>query len=128
VQRFSVRHSLKRRVIALATAYVIALSSLIASFAAAQAAVQIGTQPGLVLCHSEGAGADSSAPGQSDAKLCADCCTGCMMLTAALPPPPATGVVLVRVASATPHVMALDIVPHAATTKSHRSRAPPQPL
>jgi hypothetical protein len=122
------RHSLKRRIIALSAAYAVALSSLIASFAGAQAAAHIGTQPGFVLCHSESTGTDAPAPSDSDSKLCADCCIGCLMLTAAPPPPPATGVVLERVAITIVHTAAPDVVVPSATTSSNRSRAPPLPL
>jgi hypothetical protein len=129
VQKYFARHSLRRRVIALAAAYAIALSSLIANFAGAQAASDIVGQPGTVICHHDLDGQTDPSPGQTDSKLCAQCCIGCMMLSAALPPPPATGVALIRSASAAVHIIiAPDVVTGAAVTKSNRSRAPPLPL
>ncbi len=61
-----VGHSLRRRIIALAAAYAVVLSSLIASFAGAQAAAHIGPQPGFVLCHSESTAPDTPAPSDTD--------------------------------------------------------------
>jgi hypothetical protein len=128
VHKYFARHLLRRRVIALAAAYAIALSSLIASFAGAQAAASLTAQPGAVICHHDLDGQTEPSPGQTDGKLCADCCIGYMMLAAALPPPPATGVALIRAAGAAVHIVVPDAVTGAAVTKSNRSRAPPLPL
>src|ERR1700692_2410409 len=77
--------SLRRRVVALAAAYAIALSSLIGSFGAARAAAEAATLPGAILCHSDVAGQSTPAPDESNGKICINsCCTGCLMLTAAL--------------------------------------------
>ncbi len=110
---------------ALAAAYVIALTSLVSSLVAARAAAETVAQPLGILCHSETVeGADFPAD-QDNNRLCVDCCVGCLMPLAALPPPPAVEVasptaVSQRIALVSPIVLSL-----ASKAKSHRSRAPP---
>jgi hypothetical protein len=71
------RMSWSRRVIALATAYAIALSSLLASFGAAQVTAEAFAQPGGVLCHNTAADQPASHDG-TQGKICVDdCCLGC---------------------------------------------------
>ncbi len=114
---------LSRRLIALATAYAIALSGLMVSFGVARAAVSL---PGTITCHSD-AGTTGPAGSQPDGKLCdASCCTGCLMLVAALLPPPVTVAEAPRVAGRPLPLGAVITVGAAAHTSSHRSRAPPR--
>jgi hypothetical protein len=121
--------TLGRRIIALVAAYTIALSSLLASFTAARAAGEAAVAPLGVICHTLAIGQQGPSPSgdQSNGKICADCCcVGCLMLMAALPPPP------VKVAGATQspgkrlQPPAIAVLAAIAETKSHRSRAPPQ--
>jgi hypothetical protein len=119
---------LGRRIIALVAAYAIALSSLLASFTAARAAGEAAAAPGGVICHTLVIGQQAPSPSgdRTNGKLCVDnCCVGCLMLMAAVPPPP------VKVAGAPqsagkllqpPPIAVLAVRPE---TKSHRSRAPP---
>jgi hypothetical protein len=116
---------LRRRIVALAAAYAIALSSLIASFGAASAAAAAAAPDG-VICHTLAAGDEAPSSGDTNTKHCIDnCCIGCLMLMAAVPPPPA------KIAGA-PLSASQSIVPPqtivlvgALQTKDHRSRAPP---
>jgi hypothetical protein len=114
---------LSQRLIALATAYAIALSGLMVSFGVARAAVSL---PGTITCHSD-AGTTGPAGSQPDGKLCdGSCCTGCLMLVAALPPPPVKVAEAPRVAGRPLPLVAVITVGAAAHTSSHRSRAPPR--
>ena len=116
----------RRRLIALATAYLVALSGLIASFATARAAAEATFDPLGAICHHAPAGQSAPLGGRSNGNTCIDCCCfGCLMPLAALPPAPIT------LASA-PATVSHRIVPRAfvalggaRTAKSHRSRAPP---
>ena len=119
---------LQKRLIAFAAAYAIALSGLIASFGGAQmAAAAAGAQPDFVICHSDGGGDAAPDGGQTGGKTClSDCCTGCLIFSAALPQPPAT-------ASTIPQSAGERIAPAAAVVfvaspraRSYQSRAPPQ--
>jgi hypothetical protein len=122
VDKFFRRRLFQKRVIALAAAYTIALSGLIAGFAGAQTAA---TQPGGIICHTDIAGQPAPASDGGTDKICNDCCAGCLMLTAALPPPPVTGVAISP--SVSEHVvpLAITVLVSSPETKSHRSRAPP---
>jgi hypothetical protein len=123
---FSAERSLRQRVIALAAAYVIALSGLIASFTVASAVAGDIANPTGVICHNEGAGQQAPSPADHD-KLCVDCCTtGCMMLMAALPPPPAIAAAYVPSARTVDHPLTRAVLVNAPQTRSHRSRAPPR--
>jgi hypothetical protein len=127
VHRFFRKRLLQKRLIALAAAYAIALSGLIANFGGAQMAAAAAAQTGGIICHTDFAGNPAPSPDGGTSKTCLDdCCTGCLMLSAALPQPPATAIALLASAGE-------PIVPYAAAitiagpeTKSHRSRAPPQ--
>ncbi len=122
------RRPFGRRVIALAAAYAIALSSLIATFASARAAAEAAAAPdGAIICHTVVAGDEAPSPAdQTNSKHCVDnCCVGCLMLIAAVPPPPAKIVRAPLSASqsaAPPRHIALS---GGLETKDHRSRAPP---
>lgn len=121
-KRFAKR-LLGRRLIALATAYAIALSGLMVSFGVARAAVSL---PGTVTCHSD-AGTTAPAGSQPDGKLCdASCCTGCLMLVAALPPPPVNVAQAPRLSGRPLPLTAVITVGPATHSSSHRSRAPPR--
>jgi hypothetical protein len=113
------RMSWSRRVIALATAYAIALSGLLASFGAAQVAAEAFAQPGGILCHNTAADQPASHDG-TQGKICVDdCCLGWT-----LPPPPA---VFAHLQSSTEHVATLTsfTLVRKAGSHYHRSRAPP---
>jgi hypothetical protein len=123
VRKNLAKRALRQRVIAFAAAYAIALAGLIASFGAAQAAA---AWPGGIICHTDIAGESAPSPNGSSDKICADCCcTGCLMLTAALPPP-SSG--MVSPLSASERIAPLPILASISgpQAKSHRSRAPPQ--
>jgi hypothetical protein len=129
VDRFFRKRLLRKRIIALAAAYAIALSGLIASFGGAQMAAAAAAQPGII-CHTDFAGGSAPSPdgntGKTDSKTCIDdCCVGCLMLTAALPPPPVTAVVIPRSVSERVAPPAIAVLVSGPKTKSHRSRAPP---
>ena len=125
MRRFFLGRTIRRRAVALVAAYAIALASLLASFTAARAAMDANSPLG-VICHTIDTGQTAPAGGQDNGKACAEnCCIGCLMLTAALPPPPVkitgtpqTAGQLLR----PPAVSALAAKP---LTQSHRSRAPP---
>jgi hypothetical protein len=125
VRHFFLERTLRRRAVALIAAYAIALASLLASFTAARAAVDANSPLG-VICHTLNTGQTAPTGGQDNGKACAEnCCIGCLMLTAALPPPPAKIAGAPQTASEPlplPAIAALVIGPF---TKSHRSRAPP---
>ncbi|HUD85100.1 MAG TPA: hypothetical protein VMR17_01550 [Xanthobacteraceae bacterium] len=120
------RQTLRRRFVALAAAYAIAIASLVASFGAARAAAETAAIRGGVICHTIVGGQSSPATDETTGKICVDnCCVGCLMLLAALPPPP------LKVFGA-PQSVAQLLIPPAAVVlaagphgKSHRSRAPP---
>jgi hypothetical protein len=82
------KRPLRQRVIALAAAYTIALSSVIASFGAAQAAAEAIHQPDGVLCHNSVAVGQPAPPAdESNSKICVgSCCIGCLAMAAAVPP------------------------------------------
>ena len=57
------RRPLRRRIVALAAAYAIALSSLIATFASAKAAAEAAAAPdGAIICHTVVAGSETPSP------------------------------------------------------------------
>ena len=119
------RRRFRRRIIALAAAYAIALASLIASFGTARAAAEAASQPDAVLCH--GGAAERSAPASdgSNGKICIDaCCIGCLTMAATVPAPVAP--------AAVPHSLSQPFVPLArfiliggTDFNAHRSRGPP---
>lgn len=121
------RRSLRRRIIALAAAYVIALGGLFASRVGADmAAAAIGS--GTITCHSDAAGAPSPAHNDKNGNACIDCCcVGCAMLMAALPPPPIKAIGAPQSVARLLALPALAVVPAASPTRSHQSRAPPLP-
>ena len=118
---------LQKRFIALTAAYALVLAGLLANLSAAQMAASAATaQSDFVLCHSDGAGTPAPSPDGGTSKTCFDdCCTGCLMLSAALPQPPATAIALLSSAGEpiAPHDAAIAIA--GPETTSHQSRAPP---
>jgi hypothetical protein len=125
VRKYFARRPLRRRIVALAAAYTIALASLIASFGAASAAAAAAAPTGIV-CHTLAAGDAAPASGDTSTKHCIDnCCIGCLMLMAAVPPPPAkiTGAPLSASQTVSPPQNI--VLVGALQTKDHRSRAPP---
>jgi hypothetical protein len=126
VRKYFARRPLRRRIVALAAAYAIALASRIASFGAASAAAAAAAAPNVIICHTLAAGDEAPASGDTSTKHCIDnCCIGCLMHIVAVPPPPA------KIARA-PLSAGQSIAPPqnivlvgALETKDHRSRAPP---
>ena len=125
MRKYFARRPLRRRIVALAAAYAIALASLIASFGAASAAAAAAGPTGII-CHTLIAGDEAPSSGDTNTKHCIDnCCIGCLMLMAAVPPPPAkiTGAPLTTSQSiASPQNIVLS---GELESKDHRSRAPP---
>ena len=125
MRKYFARRPLRRRIVALAAAYAIALSSLIASFGAASAAAAAAAPNGII-CHTLVAGDEAPSSGDTNTKHCIDnCCIGCLMLMAAVPPPPAkiTGAPLAASQSIAPPQNI--VLVGGLETKDHRSRAPP---
>jgi hypothetical protein len=128
VRKYFARRPLRRRIVALAAAYAIALSSLIASFASASGAAEAASAPdGIIICHTVVVGDETPSPAdQTNSRHCVDnCCIGCLMLMAAVPPPPAK---IVRVPLSVSQTIAPPqniVLVGALETKDHRSRAPP---
>ena len=128
------KRSWQKRLVALAAAYAIALAGLIANFGGAQMAAAAAAQPGGIICHTDfadfaGGHAPSPAPSPDSGtnKTCIDdCCTGCLTLTAALPPAPANADAIPLSASVRIVPLAVAVFVSGPRTKSHRSRAPPQ--
>jgi hypothetical protein len=127
VQQHFAKRSVRRRLIALAAAYAIALASLLSSFGAARAAAAQASVPGGVICHTLFNGAAEPSPASSDNNaLCADCCcVGCLMLLAALPPAPTQFAAAPQSAGQRIALPATAVLVVAPDTTSHRSRAPP---
>ncbi|MGB6963709.1 MAG: hypothetical protein WBD90_04300 [Xanthobacteraceae bacterium] len=107
---------------ALAAAYAIALAGMAAAAAA---------QPGGTICHTDFAGGHAPSPAPSPDsgthKTCIDdCCTGCLTLTASLPPAPVNAGTIPPSASVRIVPLAVAVFVSTLRTKSHRARAPPQ--
>jgi hypothetical protein len=126
VRKHFARRPLQRRIVALAAAYAIALASLIASFGAASTAAAAAAAPNGIICHTLVAGDQAPIPGETNSKHCADnCCIGCLMLIAAMPPPPAKIIGAPLSASQTVTAPENIVLSGGLQTKDHRSRAPP---
>jgi hypothetical protein len=125
VRKYFARRPTRRRIVALAAAYAIALASLIASFGAASAAAEAAAAPSGVICHTLVAGDQAPSSGDTNNKHCIDnCCIGCPMLMAAVPPPAkiSSAPLSAGQSIAPPQNIVLIGGPE---TKDHRSRAPP---
>jgi hypothetical protein len=115
---------LRQRVIALTAAYAVALAGLIASLDLARTAATAAV-PGAIICHTD-TGDEAPAPGSHQGTHSADnCCVGCPMLTAALPPPPTKAVGAPESASQPLAAPQRIVLGSNFQTKDHRSRAPP---
>jgi len=123
VRKTLAKRALHRRIIALVAAYAIACASLMTGFAAVQATAP---QQDGVLCHSSDEVQPAPASNESNGKICVDysCCTGCLAMAAAVPPPIPT--------VAAPHSLSqrlvrfAHVVPASGTDFNvHRSRGPP---
>jgi peptidoglycan/LPS O-acetylase OafA/YrhL len=126
VRNLFTKRTMRRRFVALIAAYAIALSGLLANFTAAHAAIETANSPTGIICHT--LLTDQQAPAHdpgSDQACAANCCIGCLMLMAALPPPPATVTGAPHAAGVLLSLPAADAVAAVSETKSHRSRAPP---
>lgn len=120
-ERFAKR-SLLRRVVALTAAYAIALSSLIASFSAVRAAVADATSFGTVICQPTLLG--HTAP--TGVPIDCDSCLGCLVLLAAVPPPPTMAVTIEQAPGCLLPLPVKAELPFDPQTRSHQSRAPPR--
>jgi peptidoglycan/LPS O-acetylase OafA/YrhL len=128
VRNLFTERTLRRRFVALIAAYAIALSGLLANFTAARAAIETANSPTGIICHT--LQIDQQAPAHDeggDQACAANCCIGCLMLSAALPPPPATVIGTPQAAGVLLSLPAADAIVAGFETKSHRSRAPPLP-
>lgn len=117
--------SLRQRVIALVAAYAMALTNLLATFAAAQAAAEAATVVDPALCHSS-VGQPAPLSNESGGNICPDCCIGCLGSASSGAPPPASSVVTVPETSFTrlQPLTRVAVVP-VAHSSAHRSRGPP---
>ena len=119
--------TLALRAVAIAVAYVIAIAGVIGSANLARAAAASAGNPLGIICHTDAAGEHSPSTDDGTRNNCADtCCTGCVMLMAALPPPPATAVPVAQTPSRAFAPIETAAAVGAPKTKSHQSRAPPQ--
>ena len=118
--------TLQRRFVALVAAYAIALSGLLANFTAARIAIETANSPIGAICHTLPADQQAPTHDQGGDQACAaNCCSGCLMAMAALPPPPVTVAGALRGTGLLLSPPAADAVVAGSETKSHRSRAPP---
>jgi hypothetical protein len=119
------KRPLRRRIIAFAAAYAIALASLIASFGAARAAAEAINQPDGVICHGSGAERPAPVPDENSGKICVDsCCIGCLTIVAAVPPPVVTAVAPHSL-SQRPALLTRFVLVVGTDFNAHRSRGPP---
>ena len=122
------KRSLRQRIVALAAACAIALSGLMTSSAAAQAAAEAINQPDGVICHGNGAERPAPVPEENSNKICiASCCIGCLSIAAAVPPPVMTAAVP-RSLSQRPALFSLFVLAAGTDFNAHRSRGPPLAL
>jgi len=125
----STSRPLRQRIVALVAAYAIALAGLLAGFGGARAeAAAAAAIPGGVICHTLVPGPQQPASDPGNGHTCIDdCCVGCLMLMAALPPPPATVVGAPQAVTQRLEPLQTAVLAAGPDTKSHRSRAPPLP-
>jgi len=115
-------HSRLRRVVSLVAAVAVVLATLVASFAAAQAAADSVADPFNVICHASSPGTPSQD--QGSARPCIDCCSaGCLMLMA---PPPRAALRIIPTSGPTAVSFTGAVRLGRLSSRSHRSRAPPQ--
>jgi hypothetical protein len=124
-KRFTKRQ-LRQRIVALVLAYAVALSGLIGGLGAARATVAASAGTGLVTCHSETAGQQTPGGDKQSGAICdGSCCIGCLLLVAALPPPPAIAVAVVQSTGRALPLLAVGGFTLIPQTRSHQSRGPP---
>jgi hypothetical protein len=116
---------LRRRVIALAAAYVIALSSVIASFVAAQAAAETAAQPDVVICHSSLGEQPARGSQDGNGNLCIKSCVGCITSLAMAIPPTVSADRIPQSAFKRLDLPARVVRIAGAKFNAHRSRGPP---
>jgi hypothetical protein len=126
VHKYFTKCPLRRRIVTLAAAYAIALSGIIANFGAGHAAAAESSALGTVTCHTEIAGDPSPTDDGDNSKACADsCCIGCLVLTAALPPPPTKAAVRPQSPGQILPLPVFAGFTSGPQSKSNQSRAPP---
>jgi hypothetical protein len=117
-----------QRIVALLAAYAVALSSLIASFVAANAAAaEAAGAPGAI-CHTSvsGEAAPLRSTDESNGKLCPfSCCIGCHLLMAAVPKPPVATVAAAAAPGRALESQGEAVLVGRPEAKSHRPRGPP---
>ena len=122
------KRALRQRVVALAAACAIALSGLMTSLAAAQAAAEAINQTDGVICHGNGAERPAPVPDENSGKICvASCCVGCLSMAAAVLPPTATAVAAHSL-SQRPPLFSRFVLAAGTDFNAHRSRGPPLAL
>jgi hypothetical protein len=123
VNRHFTQRKWERRVVALAAAYALLLSGLLANFSSARAVALAVADPAAAICHTGASGIPVPAPTE-DGKHCVDnCCIGCLSLLAALPPE--TGAIALAPSRRAAVLLGFAIDLATAKTRAHRSRAPP---
>ena len=119
------KRPLRQRVVALAAACAIALSGLMTSLAAAQAAAEAINQPDGVICHGNGTERPAPVPEENSNKICvASCCIGCLSIAAAVLPPIMTAAVSHSL-SQRPALFSRFVLAAGTDFNAHRSRGPP---
>jgi hypothetical protein len=120
------RQPFRRRIIAFAAAYAVALASLISSFSSASVAAEAAAQLNGILCHTDFSGQRAPSTDDTNNRICADCCcVGCLTLMAALPPPSLTAVATLKSSSERVAPLKNLVVANGVDNTAHRSRAPP---
>jgi hypothetical protein len=113
-----------RRAVALTAAYAIALASIVASLSVARASAA----PNAIICHAVVTGDEAPSPASNQGNHCADnCCIGCLMLLALLPPAPVNAVSAPLLGSHRVVRLQRVVLFGDPRSKSHQSRAPPLP-
>jgi hypothetical protein len=123
------KRPLRQRVVAVAAAYLIALSGLVTSLAEAQAAQAEATaQPDAIICHSSPA--DQSAPASQDDnnRLCIKSCVACITSLEMAIAPTISAVRLPQSVIKRLDLPARVVQIAGAKFNAHRSRGPPPVL
>lgn len=119
------KRPLARRVVALLAAYAVALSGLTASFGAVRAAIAGTISSGVVICHVTVHG-QRIPTGDSSGDCDNSCCIGCVLVLAAVAPPPTNSVAMERMQGLLLPTPAAVEPPFAPQDRSHQSRGPPR--
>ena len=119
------KRPLRQRVVALVAACAMALSGLMTSLVAAQAAAEVINQPDGIICHGNGAERPAPVPEENSDKICvASCCIGCLSIAAVVPPPSMTAAVPHSL-SERPALFSRIVLAAGTDFNAHRSRGPP---